>query len=498
MSVDEIDRDQLEQFAEAGAQVPASLLLAVLIRLEAAEAELASLKLNSRTSSKPPSSDRHNPNKPGKNKNENERGRQKKDKKDKKKRKPGGQKGRTGKTLNQVSNPDHVVNHALDRRRGKCTHCNASLRGVKVTGFEVRQVHDLPEKIRTEVSEHRAETAQCACCGKKVKAAFPDEVRAAAPYGPRLKSLVVYLQTYQLLPCERISEFMGDVFDCALSAGTICSMVKSVGDRAGPTYQAIKTELLKALYIHCDETGLSVNGSTHWLHTASTPELVYLHIDASRGEDALHTMDILPDYKGRVVHDYLSVYYTLDGLEHSLCNAHHLRDLTCVHEDYGQAWAGAMIDLLLEAKRLKDRERRGGRIVGPKTIERLLKRYCELLDEGFDLNPEPARKPGARGRVKRGKPLNLLLRFDERFEEVLAFLLEDNVPFDNNEAERDLRMMKVKQKISGCFRSFSQSQAFAQLRSIIATAKKRSLNILEILSIIVKEPQDAQKILLTS
>lgn len=490
MPIEGIDREELEKLAAEGALVPASLLLAVVIRLEQVEAELAELKRNSRNSSKPPSSDRHNPNKPDK-KPGRLRG------KKGKKRKPGGQKGHAGKTLKQVPHPDRVVEHRLDRRGGKCEHCQESLRAARHLGFEKRQVHDLPETIRTEVTEHRAEKARCACCGKKVKAAFPEGIRAAAQYGPRLKSLIVYLQTYQLLPCERVSEFMADVFDCSLSTGTICSMVKSVGDRAGPIYEAIKATVLEALFIHCDETGLSVNGKNHWLHTASTPDLVCLHVDENRGEAAMRAMDILPNYGGRVVHDYLSAYYKIDGLRHSLCNAHHLRDLTCVHEDYGQAWAGKMIDLLMEAKKRKESERSGGRVIGPGTLDCLQRRYLEILAEGYGENPEPKRRPGTRGPLKRGKPLNLLIRFDERWEEIMAFLLEENVPFDNNQAERDLRMMKVKQKISGCFRSFAHSQAFATLRSIIATAKKRSINVLEILSTIVTNSQIAPQRLLT-
>ena len=184
--------------------------------------------------------------------------------------------------------------------------------------------------------------------------------------------------------------------------------------------------------------------------------------------------------------------------KHSLCNAHHLRDLTCVHEDHGQEWAKKMIDLLMGAKKRKERERTGGRVIGPKTLDGLQKRYLETLAEGYQENPELRRRLGTRGRLKRGKPLNLLIRFDERWEEIMTFLLEENVPFDNNEAERDLRMMKVKQKISGCFRSFAHSQAFARLRSIVATAKKRSIAVLDILSQIVADPQIAQQRLLTS
>lgn len=490
MILEGVDRKELEALAEAGALVTisASQLLAVIVRFEQLEEKVASLESNSRNSSKPPSSDRHNPNKPKK-----PGGR-----KGKRKRKPGGQKGHTGKTLEQVPDPDHVEDHKLDRRGGKCGHCQGSLRGAESTGFEKRQVFDLPRKIAIEVTEHRAETGICPCCGKKVKASFPEEVTAPVQYGERIQTLVIYLHTYQLLPCERLGEFFGDVFGCSLCPGTVCSMLKKGGARAGPVYEAIKSTVIQAVFLHCDETGLSISGKLHWLHTASTPGLVYLHIDKHRGEAALRAMGILEGFEGWVVHDFLSAYYRIDGLKHVLCNAHLLRDLICVHEDHGQPWAADMMALLLEAKKLKDRELSGGRPIGPGTLTRLHERYVEILEAGYAINPEPERRPGQRGRLKRGKPLNLLMRLDERSDEVMAFLVHAEVPFDNNEAERDLRMMKVKQKISGCFRSIDHGRAFAGLRSIIASAKKQAINVLEILTLTLNNPEKAQQTLLGS
>ena len=209
----------------------------------------------------------------------------------------------------------------------------------------------------------------------------------------------------------------------------------------------------------------------------------------------MEAMGVLGSYKGYAIHDYLASYYRFEGLLHGLCNAHHLRDLTSVHEDHGQAWAADMIGLLLEAKKLKERERAGGRRVGAGTLERLQHRYFEVLEAGYAINPEPERRPGQRGRLKRGKPLNLLDRFRDRSEEVMAFLIHD-MPFDNNQAERDLRMMKTKQKISGCFRNLTHAKAFADLRSVISTAKKRSVNVIEIIQITLSDPQEAQSLLL--
>ena len=361
--------------------VPASLLLGLIVRIEQLEEKVASLESNSRNSSKPPSSDRHNPNKPEKKPAQKRGGG--------KKRKPGAQKGHEGKTLKQVADPDHTVDHRLDRRAGRCQHCQSGLRGAKRAGFEARQVFDLPEKISVEVTEHRAEICTCPCCGKKVKAAFPEGVGAPVQYGERIQAVVLYLHTYQLLPCERLGEFFGDVFNCSLGPGTVCAFLKKGGARAGPIYDAIKAAITQAVFIHCDETGLSLSGKIHWLHTASTPGLVFLHIDKNRGEVALRAIGILEGFGGWVVHDFLSAYYTIENLDHVLCNAHLLRDLICIHEDHGQGWAADMIALLLEAKMRKEREAARGRRIGEGTLDRLQARYLEILAAGFSLNPEP-------------------------------------------------------------------------------------------------------------
>ena len=485
MPIEGVDRKQLEELAEAGAAVtiPASLLLSLIVKIEKLEEEVTELKRNSRNSSKPPSSDRNNPNKPDKKK-----------RKSGGKRKPGGQKGRRGKTLKQVADPDKVLTHRL---AGNCQHCQASLRGVKADGYEKRQVFDLPEKISIEVTEHRAERGTCPCCANKVKAVFPEGVSAPVQYGERVQAMVVYLQTYQLLPCERLSELFGDIFDCPLSTGTVCRILEKGGEQAFPVVEAIKGRIREGPFVHSDETGMSLLGKIHWLHTASTPELTCLHVDRHRGESAMRSMGVLEGYTGHVIHDYLSSYYRITGLMHGLCNVHHIRDLTCVYEEYGQQWGSDMIELLLESKRLKDREKAGGRCVGSRTYDRLQQRYFEILEEGYAINPEPVRRPNQRGKLKRGKPLNMLDRFRDRQEEVMAFLIH-GVPFDNNEAERDLRMMKTKQKISGCFRNLDHARAFAALRSIIASAKKQSINVLQILKSTLFKPVEAQDMLLGS
>ena len=348
MGIEEIGRRQLEELAEAGASVtvPASLLLALIVKIEKLEEEVAELKRNSRTSSKPPSSDRGNPNKPSM-KGRRDRGR----------RNPGGQKGHKGKTLMRIGDPDRVIIHRL---KGRCANCRGSLRGAEVGGHEARQVFDLPGEISVEVTEHRAETGICPCCGKRVRAAFPEGVAAPAQYGERLRAMVIYLHVYQLLPCERLGELFADVFGCPLSPGTVANFLRKAGARAGPVVERMKGRIRGEPFIHFDETGLSLSGGIHWLHTASTPRVTCLHVDRHRGLPAMEAMGVIADYGGHAIHDYLASYYRFGELSHGLCNAHHIRDLTCVHEEHGQKWASDMIALLLEAKALRERERGGG------------------------------------------------------------------------------------------------------------------------------------------
>jgi transposase len=246
--------------------------------------------------------------------------------------------------------------------------------------------------------------------------------------------------------------------------------------------------------MHNDETGLKILGRTSWLHVASTPRYAYFEVTPGRGFEDIRSVGVLEGYTGRSIHDFLAAYLKFEGLEHGLCNAHHLRDLTFVGEHHGQRWPGEMIGLLLEGKKLKDREGEGGRKVGPVTLARLRARYGEILAAGRVENPEPERRSGKRGRPARGKALNLLDRFANYEGEVLAFLLHD-VPFDNNEAERDLRMMKTRQKISGCFRSLEWSRRFAKIRSVIASAKKRSVDVYEILQELFHDPAGAERLL---
>lgn len=475
-------REELIELARKDPEAIADLVLNLLDRIEKLEAEVAELKKNSRNSSKPPSSDRM------------QNSKRKRDKRRKNRRRPGGQKGHEGHNLQRVENPDHVVRHELS---GPCGHCGSRLNKQATESYEARQVFDLPEIIQVEVTEHQAAVGTCGCCGKRVKASFPEEVKAPVQYGERIQALVIYLHVYQLLPCERLSELCADFFNCPISPGTVTNFVKKAGARASPIAESIKEKIRLSTWIHADETGFNLFGKNHWLHVASTPDFAYFHVDSKRGWEALQRMGILPGYAGWVVHDFYSSYYRLTECWHALCNVHHLRDLTYVEEELEQKWAGRMIKWLLDAKERKDREHAGGRPVGSITLARLQEEYDAILLSGYRRNPEPEKKVGQRGRAKRGKALNLLDRFWYRHDEVLAFLYHD-LPFDNNQAERDLRMMKTKQKISGCFRSMSQAQAFAHLRSIITSSKKRAINILQMLTAVLRNQDDAHTLLFST
>jgi transposase len=322
-------------------------------------------------------------------------------------------------------------------------------------------------------------------------------VKAPVQYGHRIRAVGTYLHVYHLLPFERLGEVFGDLFGCKLATGTLTNFIKDASIRATPVYERIRGEIISSDFMHNDETGLKILDKTSWLHVASTPKLAFFEVTAGRSFEDIKSVGVLEGYTGRSIHDFLPAYLKFEGLKHGLCNVHHLRDLTFIEEQYAQQWPVEMKALLLEMKKLKDREQEGSRKVGVGTTARLRTRYAEILSNGRVENPEPKPIPKKRGRPARGKPLNILDRFTNYEEEILSFLIH-GVPFDNNEAERDLRMMKTRQKISGCFRSLEWSKRFAKIRSVITTGKKRSANVYELLQHLFSDPLEAEKLLLYS
>ena len=390
----------------------------------------------------------------------------------------GGQPGHPGHTLRMVEKPDHTVRHAVER----CADCGRSLVLQAPDRVERRQIFDLPEP-KLEVTEHQGEVKTCAC-GRVNRAAFPPEAAAPVQYGLRVKSVAVYLKEHQLLPFDRLTEIMRDLFGCdTFSEGTLANLSAACSRRLEPVETFIRNLAANAQVAGFDETGVRAVGSLHWLHTVSTRGLTWYFAHKRRGREAMDAADILPDFRGRAVHDFWDSYLKYD-CDHAFCNAHLLRELIFLWEEQDQKWAKTMIDHLLEIKAAVDTARDAGLVSLPaEDLDRFHKGYRRIVDVGYAQNPvaEPTGGPPHRRRRKQSKARNLLDRFRDHPEGILAFMRDFSVPFDNNLSERDLRMMKLRQKISGTFRSFDALVDFCRIRSYVSTARKNKLNALDAL-----------------
>ncbi len=437
-----------------------------ICELLARVAELeARLRLNSRNSSKPPSSDGL------------ARPKARSSRRRSSGRRPGGQPGSEGHHLARVADPDRVVVHEPER----CQGCGESLAGAPVEAdLEARQVFELPPEIRLEVCEHRAQRRRCGCCGKVSAGAFPAHVRAPAQYGPRLRALVLYLACYQHLPYERLAQLLADCYGASLSTGTLQAIVARGASGLEPFLDQLRTQLVGSGVVHVDETGARAAGKLHWVHEASTATLTLYGLHARRGREGIDALGVLPGFAGVAVHDGWAPYRAY-ACTHALCNGHHLRELTAASEQGDQSWAQAMGELLTEIKAAVDQAKeQGAERLQAQTLAGYHERYRKIIAAGHAHNPEPLRT-GRRGRPRRGKAHNLLLRLDEHAEDVLRFAHDFAVPFDNNLAERDIRMIKLQQKISGCWRSREGADAFLALRSYIQTARKHGCDLLAVL-----------------
>jgi len=390
----------------------------------------------------------------------------------------GGQPGHPGHTLRMVEKPDRIVPHRVER----CSGCGRALDRQEPDRVERRQVHDLPEP-KLEITEHQAEVKTCPC-GCVNRAAFPPEAAAPVQYGSRVKSVAVYLGEYQLLPFDRLAEIMRDLFACeSFSEGTLANFKADCSRRLEPVEAAIRSLATVAPVAGFDETGVRATGSLHWLHTVSTRLLTWYYAHKRRGREAIDAAGILADYRGRAIHDCWKSYFDY-GCDHGLCNGHLLRELIFLWEQQSQKWAKAMIDHLLAIKEAVATASAAGLIaLPPADQERFLKGYERIVTAGYAQNPVAEPPPGSkrRGRRKQSKARNLLDRFCDHPDSVLAFMRDFAVPFDNNQSERDLRMMKLRQKISGTFRSFQALVNFCRIRGYVSTARKNGLNALEAL-----------------
>jgi transposase len=392
-------------------------------------------------------------------------------------KKSGGQKGHPGETLRRTETPDAIIEHYPSA----CTVCGAALTAAMATDHVTRQVFDLPEPQPLIVTEHRAHGCRCAACGTQTRAAFPEGVAAPVQYGKRINAVVLYLLHYQLLPEKRLSEAMADLFGVHLVTATIARISQDCAQRFQSFVDAVREHVAAVPVKHMDETGFRISGKTQWLHIASTIWLTFYRVSSKRGS-------LLAGVIGTVVHDHWAPYYTMKGVLHALCNAHHLRELKALVEIEKEDWARKMQRLLRRACHATNLAHEQSVRLQPGLIALIERCYDTILAEGLAFHQaQPAlisadAKAKRRGRSPRRVGHNLLLRLSTRKQDVLRFLVDPLVPFSNNLAERDGRMMKLRQKISGGFRSEHGAKGFGVIRSVLSTARKQGWDILQTLT----------------
>ncbi len=380
--------------------------------------------------------------------------------------------------------PDEIKIHNVEQ----CTECGESLKDVSPERYIIRQIIDIPD-IKVKIVEHRAEVKVCPHCKSKNTAVFPEEIKNTIQYGERIKAVAVYLTQYQLIPYKRGTELIEDLFNHHLSQGSMVTFNQGCHDNLEAITNKIRNSLTSSKgAVHFDETGMYVDKKRQWLHVASNEHLTYYECHQKRGKEAIDDITILPNFAGTAVHDGFKTYYKYTKCNHALCNAHILRELNGITELQCQDWAKPMKNLLLEIKNKVDLARNKHNALPLNKIQDFESKYDQILKAGVDEDHAKNIELYSKKKVKKSVSLNLLNRLSGYKEQVLAFMYDFDVPFDNNLAERDLRMAKVKQKISGTFRSSTGSNAFTRIRGYISTVRKQGKNALEhfFVSIIVK------------
>lgn len=458
-----MSRDEIRAVYRQGEDAVVSLIETLIQRLNALEEEVAKLKnqisKDSHNSSKPPSSDPYR--KPHNLRKKSDQA-------------SGGQPGHHGSTLEMSDTPDAIIAYTV---QGKCS-CGYCLDDVAAQEVERRQEIDIPQ-VKPTITEHRVQIKKCPGCGKVHKGEFPSPIKAPVQYGAGAKAAGVYLNQYQLIPLERTAELLRHLFHLPISEGSLVAFAQQAYQRLEKTEQAIVEQIREAKVGHFDETGLYVEKKRGWLNVAGTQRLTRYFFHDKRGKEAMDAADILPHFNGTAVHDGLKAYF-LYACKHGLCNVHHLREMKFHVEQCHQQWAKAMTKQLLDIKEQVGmaKEKKETCLPG-EVLAGFEKRYDQIIEEGYKDNPVvPAKcKPGKRGRKAQSSTRNLLDRFKKYRTAVLLFMHDFNVPFDNNPAERDGRMVKVQQKISGCFRSRTGAQTFCRVRSFISTIRKQGHDV---------------------
>lgn len=433
--------DQDEQMSAATKSIVEVLIL--LISLLANR-----LNLNSTNSSKPPSSDPNRKKKP----------------KRKSGKKPGGQKGHVGTTLKKVDDPDKIELITIDRRTlpaGGRYHD---------AGYETRQVFDID--ISRVVTEYRAQILEDEN-GNRFVAPFPEGVTKAAQYGTGIKAHAVYMSQFQLIPYNRIQDYFADQIHIPVSEGSIFNFNLQAFEALAGFENQVKEKLTTADVAHADETGINIDGKRRWLHCVSNDDWTYFYPHEKRGTEAFEDMGVLPEFNGTLIHDHWKPYYKID-CTHALCNAHHIRELTRAWEQDDQAWAQDMKNLL---ETINSAVIDAGGAIDVNQALKYRHQYRKLIKKGEIECPESIRdkKKGKRGRIKKSKSRNLLERLRDYENDALRFMENELVAFSNNLGENDIRMTKVQQKISGCFRSIDGAKIFCRIRSYLSTCRKQGV-----------------------
>jgi len=392
-------------------------------------------------------------------------------------KKQGAQKGHAGKGLAQVGIPDLIVTHAPEN----CHGCGLNLDSVDGACAEKRQVFDIPQP-KIEVTEHQVLQKQCPCCGELNRGIFPENIRGPVQYGERVQALTAYFAHQHFIPIDRVCQIFEDVFGVAISPGTCSNVDERLFQQLESFEIGLKTYLLVARVLHFDETGMRCEKKLCWVHVASSQLATLYTIHAKRGQEAMDEAGILPLFHGIGIHDHWFPYFAYEQITHGLCNAHHLRELTFIHEQEKEDWAKRMKDLLIFAKNEVERHLEQGALP-QEILLRIEETYGQIIADGFEyhslLPPLPKAK---RGRQKQRDGKNLLDRFQGKRSCVLRFMYDFSVAFTNNLGEQDIRMVKLKQKISGCFRILRGGQIFCRIRSYISTARKQGWNIWDALT----------------